>query len=84
MDNKEAIIQATIKLIEEKGEHLEEVTVREICKKAGVGLGLVNYHFGNKDKLIEQCIERMIKYSLQGTTQGNGLTGGVPPVRFSM
>ena len=36
MDNKEAIIQATIKLIEEKGEHLEEVTVREICKKAGV------------------------------------------------
>lgn len=60
MDNKEAIIQATIKLIEENGEHLEEVTVREICKRAGVGLGLVNYHFGNKDKLIEQCIERMI------------------------
>ena len=60
MDNKEAIIQATIKLIEEKGEHLEEVTVREICKRAGVGLGLVNYYFGNKDKLIEQCIERMI------------------------
>ena len=26
----------------------------------------------------------LAKYSLQGTTQGNGLTGGVPPVRFSM
>ena len=26
----------------------------------------------------------ILKYSLQGTTQGNGLTGGVPPVRFSM
>ena len=25
-----------------------------------------------------------VKYSLQGTTQGHGLTGGVPPVRFSM
>ena len=48
VDNKEAIIQATIKLIEEKGEHLDEVTVREICKRAGVGLGLVNYHFGNR------------------------------------
>ena len=27
---------------------------------------------------------RLEKYSLQGTTQGNGLTGGLPPVRFSM
>ena len=26
----------------------------------------------------------MVKYSLQGTTQGRYLTGGVPPVRFSM
>ena len=60
VDSKEAIIQATMKLIEENGEHLEEITVREICKRAGVGLGLVNYHFGNKDKLIEQCVERMI------------------------
>ncbi len=60
MESKEAIIQATIKLIEENGEHLEEITVREICKRAGVGLGLVNYHFGNKDKLVEQCVERMI------------------------
>ena len=60
MDSKEAMIQAAITLIEEKGDHLEEITVREICKNAGVGLGLVNYHFGSKDKLIEVCVERMI------------------------
>ena len=60
MDNKEAIIKATITLIEEKGEHLEEITVRDICKNAGVGLGLVNYHFGSKEKLIEMCVERII------------------------
>jgi len=29
-------------------------------------------------------IETYAKYSLQGTTQGRYLTGGVPPVRFSM
>ena len=29
-------------------------------------------------------IYRYGKYSLQGTTQGRYLTGGVPPVRFSM
>ena len=30
------------------------------------------------------CFEDAVKYSLQGTTQGRYLTGGVPPVRFSM
>ena len=29
-------------------------------------------------------ITTTIKYSLQGTTQGRYLTGGVPPIRFSM
>ncbi len=29
-------------------------------------------------------IYKAVKYSLQGTTQGRYLTGGVPPVRFSM
>ena len=33
---------------------------------------------------IEGNIEYKGKYSLQGTTQGRYLTGGVPPVRFSM
>ena len=35
-----------------------------------------------------ECVASVIwmarKYSLQGTTQGRYLTGGVPPVRFSM
>ena len=35
-----------------------------------------------KSSACSVCIEA--KYSLQGTTQGNDLTGGVPPVRFSM
>ena len=30
------------------------------------------------------AIYTVVKYSLQGTTQGRYLTGGVPPVRFSM
>ena len=32
----------------------------------------------------EEMIEEEVKYSLQGTTQGNGLTGADMPVRFSM
>lgn len=76
MDNKEAMIQATIDLIQEKGEQLQEITVREICKRANVGLGLLNYHFENKDKLIELCVERMVNgivdhfHSIQEKTEG--------------
>lgn len=76
MDNKEIIIQAAIELINEKGEQINDITVREICKKANVGLGLVNYHFGNKDKLIELCVERIVHgivdnfRSIQEETEG--------------
>lgn len=76
MDNRERIIQATAKLIQEKGERLNEITVREICKRANVGLGLVNYHFGNKDRLMELCVERIVNgiidrfHSLQKETEG--------------
>ncbi|MCI9463209.1 MAG: TetR/AcrR family transcriptional regulator [Lachnospiraceae bacterium] len=60
MDSKETIMEAAISLIEEKGDCLEEITMREISKRAGVGLGLINYHFENKEKLIELCVERII------------------------
>ena len=34
--------------------------------------------------LMATVFSILVKYSLQGTTQGRYLTGGVPPVRFSM
>lgn len=76
MDNKEMIIQATMDLIQEKGRQINSITVREICKRANVGLGLVNYHFGNKDRLIELCVERIVNSivdtfrSIQENTNG--------------
>ena len=36
------------------------------------------------DMQLKALIYPKVKYSLQGTTQGRYLTGGVPPVRFSM
>ena len=39
---------------------------------------------GNLNGDIEPVVYNDLKYSLQGTTQGRYLTGGVPPVRFSM
>lgn len=60
MDSKERIIEVTTELIREKGDRLHEITVREICRRADVGVGLVNYYFASKDHLIETCVERIV------------------------
>lgn len=41
-------------------------------------------HTSNDFLLNHKFSLTLSKYSLQGTTQGRYLTGGVPPVRFSM
>lgn len=79
MDSKEALIQTTIELINEKGAQVDEITVREICKRANVGLGLVNYHFGNKDKLIELCVERIINGIVDNFRSMQEKDYGLPP-----
>jgi AcrR family transcriptional regulator len=61
-DIKEEIIKATIALIENSEGLVENITIRDISKKAGVAVGLINYHFGSKKKLIEICVQRIISY----------------------
>ena len=59
-DAKKKIVDATIKLIQSKESRPEDITVRDICKEAGVGLSQINYHFQTKENLIAQCIQLLI------------------------
>lgn len=36
------------------------ITMRMIAEKADIAVGLINYHFQSKDKLLEQCVQEMI------------------------
>lgn len=80
MDSKQAILEAATQLISEKGEQLSGITVRDICRRAGVGLGLVNYYFGSKDALIDQCVERIINGIVAKFADIREKTDTLPPM----
>lgn len=56
---KERILSTTIALLSQEDSDPERITIRAISKQAGVGIGLINYHFGSKEALIKQAIDRM-------------------------
>ena len=58
---------------------IEDIVVNSLIRREKEVL-----YENNFDKKIGADIITTGKYSLQGTTQGRYLTGGVPPVRFSM
>ena len=58
---KNRMIEVTTELIEQHNGNIKGITARMIATKAGVGLGLINYHFGSKEKLITECVQRIIK-----------------------
>ena len=59
-DVKERIIKATTELIEEYGGDTDRITSRRIAERADVALGLINYHFTNKDNLISTCVQKIV------------------------
>lgn len=57
---KNRIMEAATELIEQHNGNIKDITARMIAAEADVGLGLINYHFGSKDKLITECVQRII------------------------
>ena len=58
-ETKEKILAAATRLFARRG--LDGVTIREICREAGVNGALVNYHFGTKENLYGACMRRMFE-----------------------
>lgn len=59
-DVKNHMIEVTTELIEQHNGNIKDITARMIAAKADVGLGLINYHFGSKEQLITECVQRII------------------------
>jgi AcrR family transcriptional regulator len=54
-DTPQFIIDTAKSLLNEV-EDIEKITVRQIAERANVGIGLINYHFKNKDNLLSIAI----------------------------
>ena len=57
---KNHIVEVTTDLIEQYNGDTKNITARMIAEQADIGLGLINYHFGSKDNLITECVQRII------------------------
>ena len=70
-DIKSELMEHTIRLVDQAGGDVERVTIRDIAAAAGVGVGLVNYHFGSKEELLHCCARQVV----QGETAWECLEG---------
>jgi len=57
-DPKERILQAATELLIEK-QVSAQITTRQIAERAGVGIGLINYHYQSKDALLMEAYNRV-------------------------
>jgi AcrR family transcriptional regulator len=55
---KTRILKTVVKLLETVDKP-ENLTTRQIAKRAGVGVGLINYHFHSKENLLQQAATTM-------------------------
>lgn len=55
LSTKEKILLSATKLLNEKD--IGQISIANVAKEAGVAVGLINYHFDTKEKLLYSAIE---------------------------
>jgi AcrR family transcriptional regulator len=80
-DAKDRIIKAVRDMLEE-GCPPEDITVRQIAKRAGVGIGTVSYHYHSKEKLVYEAVGSQMAGTAVVLKPGSGQ--GTPQERLRL
>lgn len=54
-DARNRLLKAAIDILDEEPD-VSRITVRRLAERAGVGIGLINYHFQSKDRLLNEAV----------------------------
>ncbi len=76
-DARKKIVRAAGEVFADKG--YRGATVREICRKADVGVGAINYHFGDKEHLFAAVFEDVFSKAFEKFPADWQLAEGASP-----
>lgn len=80
LDARGRIIKAAMEILDEEPE-ISRITVRRIAERAGVGIGLINYHFQSKEKLLYEAVN-ITMTQMAEEFRGIGKANAMEPVEF--
>lgn len=76
-DTRQVIISTTKILLDETPD-INKITVRQIAERAGVGLGLINYHFQSKENLLSSVIGDVMSKTISEYTLNDTFSNLLP------
>ena len=76
VNTKERILSTAEDLFAQRG--FERASLRQLTAQAGVNLAAVNYHFGSKERLVEEVFRRRLDYISSRRLGALGQVAGVP------
>lgn len=80
-DARQTILDTAKTLLDEATD-IDKITVRQIAERAGVGIGLINYHFKSKDNLLRVAIGDIMSQTIHAMNNQDAYTGLEPSARL--
>jgi AcrR family transcriptional regulator len=72
-ETKEKILRTAQAMLQE-GLSAEDITVRQIAARAGIGIGTINYHYQSKDKLLSDAVSGLMTVLANELEYDNGIS----------